>query len=112
MPVFITQGRFTQQAIKGMLAHPEDRQEAVSQLVQKAGGKLLHYFMTFGEYDFLIVSEAPNHEAVASTVLIAAAGGSVSHLKTTLAMTSADMKRAFERAGPMAAAFRSAGAAS
>lgn len=32
MPVFITQGRFTQDAIKGMLAKPEDRSESVGQL--------------------------------------------------------------------------------
>ena len=28
MPLFITQGRFTQDAMKGMLAKPEDRAEA------------------------------------------------------------------------------------
>ncbi len=41
MPVFITQGRFTHDAIKGMLANPEDRAEAVGKLIAKAGGKLL-----------------------------------------------------------------------
>ena len=29
MPVFITHGRFTEDAIKGMLARPEDRAEAL-----------------------------------------------------------------------------------
>ena len=43
MPLFITQGRFTQDAVKGMLARPKDRAEAVSQLFAKSGGKLLAY---------------------------------------------------------------------
>ena len=30
MPVYITQGRYTREAIKGMLKKPEDRAEAVS----------------------------------------------------------------------------------
>lgn len=108
MPVFITQGRFTQDAVKGLLAKPEDRAEMVSQLFAKSGGKLLGYYMTFGEYDFLIVSEGP-YEGVATSVIVAAAGGGVTDLKTTLAMTSAEMKSAFERAQPVAASFRSAG---
>jgi uncharacterized protein with GYD domain len=94
--------------VKGLLAKPEDRAEMVSQLFAKSGGKLLAYYMTFGEYDFLIVSEGP-YEGVATSVIVAAAGGGVTDLKTTLAMTSAEMKSAFERAQPVAAGFRSAG---
>ena len=111
MPIFITQGRFTQDAIKGMLAKPEDRAEAVGQLFAKSGGKLLSYYLTFGDYDFLVISEGP-YEGVATSVIVAAAGGGVTDLKTTLAMTSADMKSAFAKAGPIAASFRAAGAKS
>jgi len=41
-------------------AKPEDRAESVAQLFAKAGGKMIAYYMTFGEYDFLIVSEGPS----------------------------------------------------
>jgi uncharacterized protein with GYD domain len=109
MPLFITQGRFTQDAIKGMLAKPEDRAEGVSQLFAKSGGKLLAYYITFGEYDFLIVSEGPQ-EGAAVSAIVAAASGAVTDLKTTLAMTSGDMKSAFAKAGAVAASFRPAGA--
>jgi uncharacterized protein with GYD domain len=109
MPLFITQGRFTQDAVKGMLAKPEDRAEAVGQLFAKSGGKLLSYYMTFGEYDFLIVSEGP-YEGAAASAIVAAASGSVTDLKTTLAMSSAEMKSAFVKAGSVAASFKAAGA--
>lgn len=109
MPIFITQGRYTQDAVKGMIAKPEDRTEAVAQMFAKAGGKLLSYYMTFGDYDFLIVSEGPI-EGVATSALVAAAGGGVTDLKTTLAMSTSDMKAAFEKAGTVAKSFRSAGA--
>jgi uncharacterized protein with GYD domain len=56
MPIFISQGRYSQSALKGMIAKPEDRSRAASQLVKKAGGKLLSYYLTFGEYDFLLVA--------------------------------------------------------
>jgi uncharacterized protein with GYD domain len=110
MTVFITQGRYTQDALKGMLAKPEDRAESVAQLFAKAGGKMLAYYMTFGEYDFLVVSEGPSVDAAAAAAIVAAAAGGVTDLKTTIAMTSADMKNAFTKAGGIAAGFRSAGA--
>jgi len=109
MPLFITQGRFTQAALKGMMAKPEDRSEAVSQLFAKSGGKLLAYYMTFGEYDFLIVSEGPFEGATVAAIVGAASGG-VTDLKTNLAMTAGEMKNAFAKAGSVAASFRPAGA--
>lgn len=108
MPLFITQGRFTRDAVKGMLAKPEDRAESAAKLFEKSGGKLLAYYMTFGEYDFLVVSEGP-FEGVATSAIVVAAGGGVTDLKTTFAMSSREMKEAFARAGPVAATFKSAG---
>jgi uncharacterized protein with GYD domain len=108
MALFITQGRFTQDAMRGMIAKPEDRAESVAQLFASGGGKLLAYYMTFGEYDFLIVSEGPI-DGAATVAVVAAASGGVKDLKTTLALSSADMKAAFDKAGAIAAKFKSAG---
>jgi uncharacterized protein with GYD domain len=108
MPVFITQGRFTQDAVKGMMTKPEDRSEAVKQLIEASGGKLLGYYMTLGEYDFLVVSEGPI-EGSATASIVATATGGATHLKTTLAMMSGEMKQSFAKASEIAAKFRPAG---
>lgn len=111
MPLFITQGRFTQEAVRGMLSKPEDRAESVAQLFEKSGGKLLGYYMTFGEYDFLVISEGP-YEGVAISAIVAAGTGGATDLKTTLAMSSREMKEAFAKAGAIVAGFKAAGAKS
>ncbi len=111
MPVFITQGRYSRDAIKGMIAKPEDRAEAASRLFEAAGGKLLAYYVTLGEYDWLIVSEFPDHQSVSASVLAAAAGGGVTDMRTTLAMTTVEAKAIFANAGKAAAAYRIPGAA-
>jgi len=111
MPIFITQGRFSPDAIKGMLSKPENREEAVRELFSQSGGKLLAYYMTFGDYDFMIVSEGP-YEGVATSAIVASAAGGVVDLKTTLAMTSEDMRHAFAKAGAIAKHFKAAGAQS
>jgi hypothetical protein len=35
MPVYITQGRYTRDAIKGMIVKPEDRADAVSRAMSR-----------------------------------------------------------------------------
>jgi uncharacterized protein with GYD domain len=41
MPIYISRGRFTSDAVKGMLAKPENREEAVAKLVKSVGGRLI-----------------------------------------------------------------------
>lgn len=110
MPIFITTGRFTQDALRGMLAKPEDRSESLSQLFAASGGRVLAYYMVFGDHDFLVVSEGP-YEGVATSAIVAAASGGITDLSTSMAMTSADMKEAFAKAGALAARFKPAGKA-
>jgi hypothetical protein len=57
MTIYITQGRYTDQAIKGFVAKPEDRSAQVRKLMKAAGGKMIAYYVTLGEYDFLVISE-------------------------------------------------------
>jgi uncharacterized protein with GYD domain len=109
MPIYITQGRYTRDAIKGMIVRPEDRADAVSRLVAKAGGRLIGYYLTFGEYDFLAIAEVPNDVQAAAVLLAAASGGGVSDLRTTVAMTAVEAKGAFAAAADLAPGFKSAG---
>ena len=109
MPIFITQGRYTRDAVKGMLARPEDRSEQVSRLLSKIGGRLISYYVTFGEYDFLTIAEAPSETQMASALLAIAGSGGVSDLRTTLAMTAAEGKGAFAAGAELARTFRGAG---
>jgi uncharacterized protein with GYD domain len=109
MPIYITQGHYTRDAISGMIAAPEDRSKALKKLVDAAGGKLLSWYLTFGEYDFVAISEFPDETAAAGAVLAAAAGGGVTDLKTALAMTGPDAMKAFGKAGELAPSFTSAG---
>src|SRR5206468_12190476 len=90
MPIFITQGRYTREAIKGMIVKPEDRYEALSRHVARVGGRVMSYYMTFGEYDFLTVIEAPSETQIAAVLLSAAATGGVPAPATTPATTSSE----------------------
>jgi len=109
MPIYISRGKFTTDAVKGMLAKPENREEVVAGLFKSVGGKLIGWYLTFGRHDWLAIGEFPDEKAAASAVLAAAAGGSLSDIETTVAMTARDAAATFEAAGKAARNFRSAG---
>src|SRR4249919_2767574 len=109
MPIYISRGRFTSDAVKGMVAKPENREEAVSKLFESVGVKLIGWYLTFGRHDWLVIGEFPDDKACASAILAAAAGGSLSDIETTLAMTAKDAHATFVSAGKAAKTFRSAG---
>ncbi len=104
MPIYITQGRYTRDAIKGMIVKPEDRADAVARLLSKAGGRLIGYYLTFGEYDFLMIAEAPSETQMAAALLAAASSGGVTDLRTTVAMTSVEAKGVFAAASDLVGA--------
>ena len=111
MPIYITQGRYTRDAIKGMIIKPEDRADSLARLLSKVGGKLLGYYLTFGEYDFLSIAEVPNDTQMAAVLLAAGSSGGVTDLKTTVAMTSVEAKGAFAAASDLAPGYKSPGGA-
>ena len=109
MPVYISRGRYSQSALQGMVANPEDRQIAVSKLIESAGGKLLSFYVTLGEDDFLIIAEAPNEQAVSAALIAAAASGAIANSRTTVAMTSKEAMEAFRKAKGLAGSYKAPG---
>ena len=74
--------------VKGMLAKPENREEAVAKLFKSVGGRLIGWYLTLGRHDWLVIGEFPDEKTAASAILAAAAGGSLSEIETTVAMTA------------------------
>lgn len=110
MAIYITQGRYSDQAMKGMVDHPQDRGPAVGALIKAAGGKMLDYYVTMGEYDFMILVEADaGADEMLSALMVAGATGGVTGLKTTQAFTTTQAKSAMEKANKIRAGFQPAG---
>jgi len=109
MTIYITQGRYTREAIKGMIVKPEDRADAVSRAMSRVGGRLIGYYVTLGDYDFLTICEAPDETHMMAALLAAASGGGVTDLRTTVAVSSVDAVGAFAASADVAPAFKSAG---
>ena len=108
--IFITQGRYTREAMVGMMAKPEDRGREAKKLLEAAGGKFLGSYFTFGEYDFLVICEFDDVASVTPALIAAAAGGSLTDMRTTVGMPWSEARKAFAASAKLARGFRSAGA--
>src|SRR3974390_1449283 len=109
MAIYISRGRFTSEAVKGMVAKPENREEAVSKLCESVGGRLIGWYLTFCHHDWLRIAVFPDDKAAAPGVLAAPWGGSLTDIETTPAMTAKDAHATFMSAAKAAKTFRSAG---
>jgi uncharacterized protein with GYD domain len=76
MPLYISLYKLTDQGIKNIKNAPK-RFEQGAKVWEEMGGKVLGFYLTMGEYDYVSIGEAPNDEAVAAFALGLGALGNV-----------------------------------
>lgn len=105
----VTRGRFTQDYAKGLIAAPEDREPIVRKLVEGAGGKLVNFYFTTGDADFLLITETNEAESAIAALLATAAAGTISDVTTSRAWTGAEFKVVADKASKVASLYRPPG---
>lgn len=91
MATFITTIKFTQQGIKG-IDETTKRASAFKAAARKLGAKVTDIYWTLGEYDGLLILEAPDDETATTAILHLGAAGNV-HTTTLRAFTAAEMDK-------------------
>jgi uncharacterized protein with GYD domain len=109
MAIYITQGNYPLQSVKGMVEKPEDRMNAVRGLMESVDATLLQYYVTTGEYDFMVIAETDSITNMMAGLMVAGSSGGATNLKTIEAITTQDAKTAMEKANAVAAGFKAAG---
>jgi uncharacterized protein with GYD domain len=83
MALYLYQASYTAESVAAQIKEPQDRIKAVTPAIEALGAKILVGGYPFGEYDVLVVLEAPDDTTAASVALAVAAGGAVKSAKTT-----------------------------
>jgi len=78
MPTYIVLIRFTQKGMENIKDSP-NRLEEARKLGKSLGGKITAAYYTMGQYDMVVILEAPNNDAVMEGLLKT---GSLGNVKT------------------------------
>ena len=76
MPLYITLYKLTDQGIKNIKDAPE-RYKQGTKAIEQMGGKVIGFYLTMGEYDYVGIGEAPSDEVAATFALALGALGNV-----------------------------------
>jgi uncharacterized protein with GYD domain len=83
MTLYMYQASYTAKSMAAQLQDPQDPVEAIRPTLEELGATILVAGFPFGEYDVLVVYEAPDDMTAASVAMAVAAEGEVKSAKTT-----------------------------
>ena len=91
MATYIMLFRFTQKGIENIKESPA-RVEAVEQTFRNMGAKVKEFYLVMGQYDTVIIAEAPDDETIARLSLAIGSLGNV-RVETLRAFTEDEYRR-------------------
>jgi uncharacterized protein with GYD domain len=98
MAQYLVQVAYSQEAWAALVKKPQNRIGVVSAAVEKLGGKLVQGWLSFGDYDTVIVLEMPDNVAAAAFAAAIAAGGSCKSVRTTPLLSAEEGVAAMKKA--------------
>ena len=99
MSLYMYQFSYTANAWAAQMRNPQDRINSVARPACEAvGAKLVGGWVSFGDYDIVLIVDAPDSESMAGLAIAVAAGGALKSSKTTPLMTGAQGIVALQKA--------------
>jgi uncharacterized protein with GYD domain len=99
MATFMVQASYTPEALNTLIAKPQNRTVVIKKFVENLGGTLVGSWMSFGDYDVVLLVEMPNNVSAATLAIAAGGGGSLKSIKTTPLLTTEQALSALKKAG-------------
>lgn len=99
MPTYMTQFTYTAEAWAALAKKPEDRGQAVRGLIEKLGGRYLNLYYHFGEYDGMVLYEAPDDTTANAIIVAAIAPGHLKATRTTRLFSVEEAMETMRKAG-------------
>ncbi len=99
MAHYLVQVAYSAEAWASLVKNPQDRIAKVSKAVEKLGGNLLQGWMSFGDFDTILIMEMPDNVGAAAFAVAIAAGGACKGVKTTPLLSVEEGLAAMKKAG-------------
>ena len=107
MSFYLFQGSYSSASIRAMVGHPQDRAAASRKVIEALGGKLHHFFFTWGSDDFVALIEMDDDKAMIAGSMLVGASGAASSGRTTKLISVEEAMAAMQLAGEAASSYKS-----
>jgi uncharacterized protein with GYD domain len=81
-----------------MIQSPQDRAAAIKVPVEKLGGKVERFWLSFGDYDIVGIIDMPDSVSAAAFPMAVAAGGACRTVRTTPLLSATEGMEAMKKA--------------
>src|SRR3712207_8793749 len=79
----MSQISYTNEALKALVKHPQDRGAVFWEQVEKLGGRVIAFYHCMGKYDVVTIYEVPDEATASALILTVKAPGHLKDRKST-----------------------------
>jgi len=98
MAYFALQAAYAPAGWAALLKDPQHRLEALRPVIERLGGSIVNGWLSFGEYDALVICQLPDNVSAAALSVAISAGGAVKALKMMPLITFEEGLQALRKA--------------
>ena len=102
---FIFLGNYSNVGLEGFMKNPnQDRKSVISSMMNKAGGTMDGIYLTRGNYDVVVIGDAPDFETVGAIKMMIMATGA---FKEAVILEETDFNKIAKKASEIAISYKS-----
>ena len=101
MPLYLTEFSYTPDAWARLARNPQDRAAAFADLLDRAGGKLVNFYYSYGEHDGVAIFEAADENKAYGVTVAAMAAGHLKTARTIRLFTTEETREVLRIAGAL-----------
>jgi uncharacterized protein with GYD domain len=98
MPLYLSRFSYTPNAVKALVDNPQDRAQAASEAADSLGIKLIGFWYALGEFDGVLLADAPDNSTLAALAMLVGGSGALSKFETTVLLSMDEAQQAMRAA--------------
>jgi uncharacterized protein with GYD domain len=98
MARYLIQAAYSSESWAALVRDPEDRSAPVRAMVEKAGGRLEEFYLSFGDFDVVCIVDLPDNTSAAAVSIAASAGRGLKAIATTPLLSVTEALGALQQA--------------
>jgi uncharacterized protein with GYD domain len=101
MPLYMTQFSYTAEAWARLAKNPQARAAVFGELLQRAGGRLVEFYYSYGEHDGVVIFEVPDETVAYGVTVAALTPGHLRDVRTIRLFTTEETMDVLRTAGAL-----------